>query len=882
MTDTKEKLNRAFQPGYNTTPRYTKQEVVKAATEYFGNDFPADVWVRKYALRTNEDIAAPYCELTPSDMHDRLATEISKIEKRYANPVSYEAFRSAMDGFSKIVPQGSPMYGIGNHFVNISLSNCVVVASPEDNISSIMGRTSAELGNLFKRRCGVGLSIDTLRPERMSVDNSAISSTGAWSFADHFSNVCRKIGQNGRRGALMVTMDVRHPDIHQFTFMKQDLTQVTGANISIMLGDDFMNAAEMNADWIARWPITLTEDEVEDALGEGGTWQAVPKGPMNPVDNFIWVPDSPTKKFFFRKFRAKELWTFINECARNTAEPGILFWDNYKQNLPANFYPGFESVSTNPCSEIALSPYDSCRLTSLNLKGFVCNAFRSDAYFDFEDFDKTVRIAMRVMDDIVDLEIDCIRAILKKVDEPEEKELWGRMLQAAIDGRRTGLGTHGLGDCLACLHLRYDSEEALEMVDRIYQTLRNSAYDESVNMAIERGPFPVFDWEKEKHCRFIQRLPQELQDRIAKYGRRNISLLTNAPTGSVSIVTMTSSGIEPTFRFMYTRRTKINPNDHGMRVDYKDSNGDCWMHFPVFERNLQEYLDMHPEAQAEWDRIQSEVHGTTPDKTDELRYDALMKSLPDYFIDANHIDPLKRVRLQGVLQSYIDHGVSSTINLPETVTAATVQNIYEESWKAGLKGVTVYRDKCRSGVLITNSQANSDKDDDITESHAPKRPAVLSCDIHHSNIAGQQWTILVGKMESGKPYEIFGGKAESVDIPKKYTTGFIRKRKCDKPNAKGRYNCYDLVLGDLDDPLVVKDIAVAFADGDYGIQTRMISQLLRHGVHAKYVAEQLSRDSESTIVSFNKVMARILRKYVRDEEGDFNAPVDFCKSGSCE
>lgn len=1249
-------------------PQFTSAQVFASSTEYFnGDEMAATTFANKYALQTSLGGATPYCELNPNDMHDRIARELHRIEVKYPNPRSYNQFRDALHGFEKIVPQGSPMYGIGNPYAIVSLSNCVVVQSPEDNMSSIF-ESGKELANLYKRRAGVGLSLDTLRPENAPVSNAAKASTGAWSFADFYSNVTRMVGQAGRRGALMLTMNMLHPDIHKFIGMKQDIGNVTGANVSVMLGDSFMEAATTpDAEWITRWSetknIEITDEEVEALMALGGEWIYAPvevpvlrdTDEVHPtLQTWTWKsthPDFP-RLTILRKFVASELWGFLNRCARNTAEPGLLFWDNYGRELPANYYPGFKSVSTNPCcfaeskntyvltrqgyrdiktikpfdevwsetlnkwvetstgyfragesevynvkfsngdsfmvtknhkfpmvkqtrkgtrtehrvfemtevsslqvgdkimkqtskpndiswgldgsanegmmmgwlsgdgclsyrpnakqpsvildfwkdehdvhskilkaardeyqldiigckfqnknnevlrvssskitdcwtnkyqhniwefkggynsfldhctedfakmylsayftadgtisavdsqsrwtiqlvsvdedrlkqirrmlvcfgvsssitllnresewskrnafrlsitgrsnlinfasnigfisnkkqtrlehvvnrvstgrfekqqnyvkitsieyagvdtvgcievpethqftvdgivsgnSEISLSPYDSCRLTSLNLKGFVKNPFTQEAYFDFDEFAQCVRLGMRVMDNIVDLEIECLNNIVNMISEDDEKILWGKLLNAAQNGRRTGLGTHALGDALACLCLKYDSDEAIAQVNSIYNCLRDNAYLESVNLAKERGAFPVYDWETEKECPFIQRLPSAIRDEMKQYGRRNISLLTNAPTGSVSIISRTSSGIEPTFRHFYVRRQKINPNDVDARVDFKDASGDSWQHFEVFERNMQEFFALNPDIKSQWDEIKQK----SPHKefSDNMQFwtEELNKILPDYFVYAEMIDPLQRVRLQGVLQSYIDHGVSSTINMNQDVTSDYVRKIYEEAWRCGLKGVTVYRDKSRSGVLVTSNDTKAPTG--IIEHDAPKRPDVLPCYIERATVEGEKWTIFVGLLE-GKPYEIFGGLSENIEIPKKYTSGYIRKRKCEKrentDESPKRKACYDLVTGDDDDPLVIKDVVVNFNDDKYGWGTRMLSTMLRHGVPIRYIVEQLRRSHATSLHSFNKAMARVLAKYEdTDESGGVGRP-DNCRTGNCE
>lgn len=806
---------------------FAREEVLERSTEYFNDDLSASAFVTKYALKQTTDEGDIYKELTPNDMHDRLAREFAKIEQRYPNPKSYEEIRNILDHFKYIVPGGSVMYGAGNPYVRISLSNCIVIDSPIDSVSGIMN-TGKEMANLFKARCGVGVSIDTLRPDGTVVNNSAGTSTGAWSFADFYSNVCRMIGQNGRRGALMITMNVKHPDILKFVVMKSDLSKVTGANISVMVTNDFMNAVREDRDWTLQYPIDVPIEQAK-------------------VVNVV---------------SARALWRSINESAVKCAEPGIIFWDNYQNNLPANEYPDFKSICVNPCSEIALSAYDSCRLLSQNLKNLIINAYTSKAYIDEKQLEYVVRLGMRLMDDIVDMEIDCIQSIIDKVDEPEGKALWRKLLTAAINGRRTGMGAHGIADFLAGLCAKYDSDKALNIINKTYESIRNYAYDESINLAIERGAFPAFDWEIEKNNEFINRLPQNIIDRMAKHGRRGISLLTMAPTGTVSMVSQTSSGIEPIFMLSYIRRKKINPSDINARVDFTDPNGDRWTEFFVIHQSAKEYMDLHPEILAKWEDIQANMPKSDWSKE-------LTSLLPDFFVTSMDIDPVNRVRLQGTVQKYIDHGISSTINMPENTTVEQCMELYEKAWETGCKGATIYVQGSRSGVLIKVDKTETLAIQDTT---APKRPKELSCDIHYSNIDGQKWTIFVGLLE-GRPYEIFGGLSEHVIIPRKFTEGKIAKRQCEKVNAKGRFASYDLILGDKDDPMIVKDIAVTFNDGTYAAWTRQLSLSLRHGIPLHYIAEQLGRDQSSEFFSFSRVMARVIKKYVKDgiESGE-NCP----------
>ena len=784
----------------------SKVETVNRETkEYFnGDDLATNVFITKYALR---DKQGEFKEKNPNDMHIRIAEEFARIEDKFGgSSLSKKDIFDNIKGFKKIVPQGSPMYGIGNNFVNVSLSNCVVVESPEDNISSIVD-SGKDLANLFKRRCGVGLDISQLRPEGAAVSNSAGTTTGAWSFADFYSYVCRMVGQNGRRGALMITMDVRHPDIEKFITMKHDLTKVTGANVSVKISDDFMRAVENDEAFTLTYPV----------------------GSDNPKST--------------KEVRATDVWQQIVESATSTAEPGILMWDNITKNLPAHEYSAYKTICTNPCAEIPLSAYDSCRLISVNLKNFVNNPFTENASFDFEAFGDTVRKAMRLSDDLVELEIEKVTSIMESCDTQDEKALWLKLRDAAANGRRTGLGTHGLADALACLQLRYDSDDAINVIDKIYGTLKVEAYRESCNLAVERGPFPHFDWETEKNNAFIKSLPEEIQEMIKKNGRRNISILTNAPTGSVSIMSQTSSGLEPVFRNFYTRRRKISHNDTETKVDFVDEVGDKWQEYKVFHHNVQEWREMNnPE-------------------TDDI---------PDFFVESDQIDWLRRVEIQETIQKHIDHAISSTINLPAGTKPEVVGELYKEGWKRGLKGITVYVDGSRTGVLVTDTQK---EEEGFVQRDAAQRPELVECEIHRTTIKGEKWVVLVGLVE-GKPYELFAGLSSKITLPNKYTHGIIVKH----PRKTTR-SIYDLVLGEGDDQLVISDIINIFDNPNNAIMTRMISLSLRHGANVKFVVEQMQKDQDTDFTSFNKVLSRVLKKYIPDGE---KASDKTCPSCSAE
>jgi len=783
------------------------EDVVRGETlEYFsGDELATNVFLTKYCLRDNK---GNFMERTPDDMHRRLAKEFARMEDKFitrkSNHLTEDEIYSFFKNFKYIVPQGSPMMGIGNDYVNVSLSNCVVVDNPQDCVSSIMD-TGKDLANLFKRRCGVGLDISDLRPEGAPVNNSARTTTGAWSFADFYSYVCRMIGQNGRRGALMVSIDVRHPDIEKFVTMKKDLTKVTGANISVKISDDFMEAVENKEMFTLQFPVDSAQPEY-----------------TSEVD-------------------AASLWETIIESATQTAEPGLLMWDNITKNLPAHEYEDFKTRTTNPCGEIPLSAYDSCRLLSLNLKSLVKNSFQKNADFDFGKLKEVAAIGMRLSDDLVELELEKLDKIGKVADTPDEKALWAKLSVAATRGRRTGLGTHGLADALACLNLAYDSDEALVIIEQIYRTIRDAAYEESVYLAQERGAFPAFDWNVEEGNDFIQRLPPHLQELIAKHGRRNISILTNAPTGSVSIMSQTSSGLEPVFRNSYIRRRKLSHDEQHLEADHVDDMGDRWVEYLVFHHNVQQWLDSH---------------SATGEGAPEL---------PPFFVMSDGIDWERRVAVQSVIQQNIDHSISSTINLPEGTSAQLVGRLYREGWQQGLKGLTVYVEGSRSGVLVADTSAG------FPQHRAPKRPIELACNIHHTTIKGEKWIIVVGLMD-GKPYEVMGGLSNLIEIPRDKVEGILVKNP-----RKTMNSVYDLKVGKNGETIIIKDLVRAFDNPNQSGFTRIISLGLRHGANIQYVVEQLQKDRDSDLFSFAKCIARILKNYIPDGQ---TATEKTC--GECE
>lgn len=797
---------------------YIYSQVFEASVEYFqGDEFAAKVFVDKYAL---QNLKGEFLELTPQDMHRRLAKEFARIESKYVNPLEEEEIFGLIDRFKYIVPQGSPMSAIGNPFQMQSLSNCFVIQGVySDKLDSYGGIMLAdqELAQIMKRRGGVGLDISGIRPKDVITNNAARTTDGIAVFQERFSNTCREVAQNGRRGAEMQTLHINHPEAETFINIKRDLKKVTGANISLRLSDEFMNAVKEDKEYDLRWPVD--------------------------------VPAHKAK--VTKRVSAKHIWNQIIDSAWASAEPGLLFWDTVQRHTPSDLYHefGHNSISTNPCGEIVLPAYDACRLLVLNLSSYIVNAFEKNSYFDFELFHKHTIIAQRLMDDIIDLELECIDRIIAKIEsDPEpieakqvELNLWKKIKDMNISGRRTGLGITALGDALAMLGIKYGSTESIEMTRQIYRALAIGSHTSSCIMAKERGAFPIFDYKLEKDHDYLNSIfndcPSEVRKMWKTTGRRNIANTTTAPAGSVSAMTQTTSGIEPVFMLSYVRRKKHNPSDKNARVDFVDAMGDSWQEFTVYHHGVKRWMDKTGET----DITKSPYWGAT----------------------SNEIDWMASVDLQAAAQKYIDHSISKTCNLPENATKELVSQVYMRAWEMGCKGFTVYRDKCRDGVLINKNDAVASKDidgrpRDIAEAMAPKRPVELSCEIKKVRISGDAWTIFVG-IFNGKPYEVFGGLSKYVDIPNKYKTGKIVKN--GKINGVTTYN---LIVGEGDDQMLIKDIANVFENANFGAFTRTISLALRHGTPVQYVAEQLLKDKYSEITSFSKVIARVLKTYIQD------------------
>lgn len=787
---------------------YSYEEALQSSVEYFnGDELAAKVFVDKYALRNEKQ---QMVEKSPDQMHRRIAKEFARIEKKkFNNPLTEDQIYDLMKGFGRIVAQGSPMYGIGNKYQFISLSNCYVVSSPLDAYGSIM-EADENLVQISKRRGGVGIDISHLRPCGAPTKNAARTSTGVVSFAERYSNSIREVGQAGRRGALMITLDVHHPDILEFAKVKRDLSKVTGANISIRLSDEFLKAVDANENYEQRWPIDSKNPTISKTVS------------------------------------ARSVWNVIVENAHHMAEPGLLFWDTIIKESPADCYAnlGFATISTNPCSEIPLSAFDSCRLMLLNAFGYVEKPFTKNAFFNFEKFNADAEICQRLMDDLVDLEIECVDRILGKIEaDPENREvksreikLWNNIRAAAINGRRTGTGTTAIGDTLAALGLAYTSDEGIKMTEEIYKNLKLSAFRSSVAMAKEIGSFPIWNPELEKNNPFLNRIKDEdskLYADMQKYGRRNIALLTTAPAGSVSILTQTSSGIEPQFMVEpYVRRKKGNPGDTGFRSDFVDQNGDHWMEFKVYPPKVKMWMDVTGET----DLKKSPWRGST----------------------ASELEWRKRVYLQSVAQKHLDHAISSTLNLPSDVTIESVDEIYRTAWKSGCKGITIYRDGCRTGVLVAETQ-NKEANDEIMQTKAPKRPETLPCDVHHCSVKSKPYFVIVGKMKD-KPYEVFASmnqiseSEEDMLISKNFNEGTLTKE------ARGNYRA-DLTDKN-DNKMTIKKIGDRLSEEEAGL-TRMISTALRHGADVQFIVHQLEK-AEGIMHGFSKSISRALKKYIAD------------------
>jgi ribonucleoside-diphosphate reductase alpha chain len=804
----------------NKNRKITYEEAIARSIEYFhGDQLAATVWVNKYALKDSE---GNIYELTPDDMHWRLANELARIESNYPNPLTADLIYSLFKDFKYIIPQGSPMAGIGNNFQISSLSNCFVIGNQCDSYGGIM-KTDEEQVQLMKRRGGVGHDLSHIRPKGSPVKNTALTSTGVVPFMERYSNSTREVAQDGRRGALMLTISIKHPDAEDFINAKTDLSKVTGANISVKIDDEFMRCVIENKPYIQQFPV-----------------------------------DSPTPKVT-KSIDARKLWQKIIHNAWKSAEPGVIFWDTViRESVPDSYADlGFQTTSTNPCGEIPLCPYDSCRLIAINLYSYVINPFTKKAYFDFELFKEHVAYAQRIMDDILDLELEKIDQIIAKIDaDPEpfdikrtERELWVKIKEKAIQGRRTGIGITGEGDMLAALGLQYGSDEAIDFSEEVHKTLAINVYKSSVRLADERGAFPIFNIEKEKNNPFLNRLfslDPELKEEMVKHGRRNISMLTIAPTGSVSILTQTTSGIEPVFSIFYKRRRKVNPNDKTVKISFVDELGDAWEEYNVFHPKFLTWLETQGYS------LNEIITNFSDDKINEL-----IQQSPYNHATSSDVDWIAKVKMQGRIQKFVDHSISVTINLPENVEEDLIDTLYRTAWESGCKGVTVYREGSRSGVLVSS---NGDKNE-FGETHAPKRPKKLEADVIRFRNEDEEWIAVVG-LYNNRPYEIFTGKAEHLYIPKDITKGFVIKEK----DATMEHARYDFVFYDKDGyEVIIRGLSRTF-DPEFWNYAKLISGILRHGMPLLKVidlVDNLKFDNES-INTWKKGVNRALKRYVPD------------------
>ncbi len=810
------------------TKIYLQEEIRKAALEFFkGDELAATVWATKYALK---DSYGNVYELTPDDMHRRLAREIARIEKKYPNPLDEDILFELFRDFKYIIPQGSPMTGIGNDHQVASLSNCFVIGFDGDSDSyGAIIKIDEEQVQLMKRRGGVGHDLSHIRPKGSPVNNSALTSTGIVPFMERYSNSTREVAQDGRRGALMLSVSIKHPDSELFIDAKMESGKVTGANVSVKIDDDFMRSALEGKSYVQQYPISSND----------------------PV--------------YQKEIDASALWKKIVHNAWQSAEPGILFWDTITRESVPDCYAdlGYKTVSTNPCGEIPLCPYDSCRLLAINLYSYVVNPFTKNAYFNFDLFNKHVELAQRIMDDIIDLEMEKIEKIISKIDaDPEDNDikntefqLWEKIKVKTSQGRRTGVGTTGEGDMLAALGLRYGTDEATDFSEQVHKTLAIHAYRSSVYMAKERGAFTVYEAAREENNPFINRLREadpELYEMMVQYGRRNIACLTIAPTGTTSIMTQTTSGIEPVFMPVYTRRRKVNPNDKNVRIDMVDDNGDAWEEYIVFHHKFVTWMEANGYPTAKY---------YTKEEVEDL-----VAHSPYYKATANDVDWLKKVQMQGRIQKWVDHSISVTINLPNDVSEELVGNLYEEAWKSGCKGVTVYRDGSRTGVLV--AVKNEEKKDEKTicfpyTEDALIRPKELACDVVRFQNAKDKWIAFVG-LKDGKPYEIFTGLAdddEGILLPKTVTEGKIIKTVDDEGNKR-----YDFQFHNKRGyKTTVEGLSHKF-DKEFWNYAKLISGVLRYGMPIDQVIKLVSGlqlDSES-INTWKAGVARALKKYVPD------------------
>lgn len=809
---------------------YSYEEAFQATLAYFdGDELAARVWVNKYAMK---DSFGNIYEKSPADMHHRLAGEMARIERKYPNPVPEEEIFSLLDHFRFIIPAGSPMTGIGNNYQVASLSNCFVIGidGDADSYGAIM-KEDEEQVQLMKRRGGVGHDLSRIRPKGSPVNNSALTSTGLVPFMERFSNSTREVAQDGRRGALMLSVSIKHPDAEAFIDAKMTEGKVTGANVSVRIDDDFMRCATEGRPYRQQYPVDAPEDECLTS----------------------------------KEIDAQKLWKKIVHNAWKSAEPGVLFWDTITRESIPDCYAdlGFKTVSTNPCGEIPLCPYDSCRLLAVNLYGYVDDPFTPQASFNFQRFRQHVRLAQRFMDDIIDLEEEKIDLILKKIDsDPQseevkhtERRLWEKIKRKTGQGRRTGLGITAEGDMLAALGLRYGTQEATDFAVKVQKTLALTAYAASVEMAKERGAFEIYDAQREAANPFVLRIKEAdeaLYADMVKYGRRNIACLTIAPTGTTSLMTHTTSGIEPVFMPVYKRRRKVNPNDPEVRIDFVDESGDAFEEYIVYHHHFLTWMRANG--------IDTERRYT------QEEIDELVARSPYYLATANDVDWLMKVKMQGEIQKWVDHSISVTVNLPNAVDEALVDRLYVEAWKSGCKGCTIYRDGSRAGVMVSVKKKKEDKGAKL-QTLSPvveRRPEVLECDVVRFQNNKEKWVAFVGLLD-GRPYEIFTGlqdDEEGIVLPKTVTKGRIVKH----VNAEDGTKRYDFQFENKRGyKTTVEGLSEKF-NKEYWNYAKLISGVLRYRMPLENViklVDSLQLESEN-INTWKVGVARALKKYITD------------------
>ncbi len=810
-------------PLEKTETLFSYDEVLKASTEYFnGDSLAAGVWANKYALK---DSMGNIYEKDPDQMHRRIAREIARIEQKYPNPLSEDDIYEVLRRFKYIIPAGSPMAGIGNKHQISSLSNCFVIGNDGDSDSygGIM-KIDQEQVQLMKRRGGVGHDLTHIRPKGSPVKNTALTSTGVVPFMERYSNSTREVAQDGRRGALMLSIGIKHPDSESFIDAKMEQGKVTGANISVKLDDEFMQAVKNNSSYIQQYPINSQEPKYK------------------------------------KEINAQHLWKKIVHNAWASAEPGILFWDTViRESIPDCYADkGFKTVSTNPCGEIPLCPYDSCRLLAINLYSYVENPFTDKAYFNGDLFTKHVHIAHRMMDDIVDLEVEKVDSILAKIDtDPESEEikytergLWEKIRDKSLQGRRTGIGITAEGDMLAALNFRYGSDNAINFSVEVHRLLALEVYSSSVDLAEERGSFPIYETERELNNPFINRIKENapnLYEKMKRVGRRNISMLTIAPTGSVSICTQTTSGIEPVFMVSYKRRRKVNPNDRNVVVSFVDEIGDTWEEYNVFHPKFEVWLKLN-----NYDVF--EVKNLPDEQLQEI-----IKKSPYYKATSADINWVSKVKMQGRIQKWVDHSISVTVNIPENIPEEMVSDIYMAAWESGCKGMTIYREGSRAGVLVSNDKKEENA---FKETSAPQRPKILDANILRFQNNYEKWIAVVGKLD-GRPYEIFTGKADDFYLPPAIEKGWVIKTK-----KKGEHSRYDFQFEDKQGyKITIEGLSRSF-DKTYWNYARLISGLLRHGMPLAYVVTLVGNLNvdEDNINTWKNGVVRALKRYLQDGE----------------